>query len=188
MVLPAKVVFYWLRSFNIFHFSGSGSELFLWTWVWQAMKSIERNPARLTVAHQICNANHPNIGIMFKNPTMNYLEKTPKIYWIYHELLGEDSKNLLNLPWSTWRRLQKSIESTMNYLVYLFAVPRNVMKCHGLFTDYSRSFQLCCVVYDHAVITQTWLAGSHRRNHLRPDAQTTSIKSRWFYKIVRSTG
>ena len=55
---------------------------------------------------------------------------------------------------------------------------------HGLITQ----FQLWCVVYYHAVITQTWLAGSHRRNHLRPDAQTTSIKSRWFYKIVRSTG
>ena len=76
--------------------------------------------------------------------------------------------------------------STMNYLSIFWASCFSLFvslreECneiqlivHGLITQ----FELCCVVYYHAVITQTWLAGSHRRNHLRPDAQTTSIKSR----------
>ena len=122
---------------------------------------------------------------------------------------GEDSKlETMKLWWNyeTWRRLQKSIKGLQQglystkkvttriviekiYWIYhellglsfcsspeCYDMPRIV---HRLFTH----FQFCCVVYYHVVITQTWLAGSHRLGATSCDRTltTTSIKRRWFY-------
>ena len=174
------------RSFQYFPLSGSSSEPFLWTWVWQDMRMSMNKPIKYWITHKPQRRLKKQRRREGKQTQWNKHKENPRKQW----LTGSCGEHIIYYGWfmADLLRLIYGLFIIADFLSFVFFFLTSP-KCYEMEDRNSPGLDLCswCIIISLRCdyVVQLWGVLASRRlgaTKLRPDAwlTTTGIKCRHF--------